>query len=185
MPLAQAMTTPIPADEEGYVLVSTKTGFRAKVKGEEYKEAHKILTNTSTKQILMAIKEDRYDEMENTIARLSPGRGLWAIQSAKAEIDKKINAYADGIREKKDAAVKATGITFENATGDDRKRFVEYLQKNVQRDEFSSIISSWQGREDTVRKSALKGIQGSTKTSILSLISAEKSEVGDDMDDQT
>ena len=48
----------IQKDREGYV-IRFKSGFRMKIKGEEYKRLHKILTNFSSKDIWELMKEDK------------------------------------------------------------------------------------------------------------------------------
>jgi len=48
----------IPNDKEGYV-VKFKNGFRMKIKGDEYKRLHKILTNFSSKNIWELMKDGK------------------------------------------------------------------------------------------------------------------------------
>jgi len=48
----------ISKDKEGYV-IKFKNGFRMKIKGEEYKRLHKILTNFSSKDIWELMKDDK------------------------------------------------------------------------------------------------------------------------------
>ena len=48
----------ISKDKEGYV-IRFKNGFRMKIKGEEYKRLHKILTNISNRDIWLYLKENR------------------------------------------------------------------------------------------------------------------------------
>ena len=48
----------IPNDKEGYV-VKFKNGFRMKIKGDEYKRLHKILTNISNRDIFEYVKEGK------------------------------------------------------------------------------------------------------------------------------
>jgi hypothetical protein len=48
----------IQKDREGYV-IKFKSGFRMKIKGEEYKRLHKILTNFSSKDIWELMKEGK------------------------------------------------------------------------------------------------------------------------------
>lgn len=48
----------IPNDKEGYV-IRFKNGFRMKVKGDEYKRLHKILTNISNRDIWEYLKEGK------------------------------------------------------------------------------------------------------------------------------
>jgi RNA ligase len=48
----------ISKDKEGYV-IKFKNGFRIKIKGEEYKRLHKILTNISNRDIFEYVKEDK------------------------------------------------------------------------------------------------------------------------------
>ena len=48
----------IQKDREGYV-IKFKNGFRMKIKGEEYKRLHKILTNISNRDIFEYVKENK------------------------------------------------------------------------------------------------------------------------------
>lgn len=48
----------IPNNKEGYV-IRFKNGFRMKVKGEEYKRLHKILTNVSNRDIWEYLKDNK------------------------------------------------------------------------------------------------------------------------------
>ena len=48
----------ISKDKEGYV-IRFKSGFRMKIKGEEYKRLHKILTNISNRDIFEYVKENK------------------------------------------------------------------------------------------------------------------------------
>jgi RNA ligase len=48
----------IPNDKEGYV-IRFKNGFRMKVKGEEYKRLHRILTNISNRDIWEYLKDEK------------------------------------------------------------------------------------------------------------------------------
>jgi RNA ligase len=53
----------ISKDREGYV-VKFKNGFRMKIKGEEYKRLHKILTNISNRDIWEYLKDNKpFDEL--------------------------------------------------------------------------------------------------------------------------
>jgi RNA ligase len=53
----------IPKDREGYV-IRFKNGFRMKVKGDEYKRLHRILTNISNRDIWEHLKENKpFDEI--------------------------------------------------------------------------------------------------------------------------
>ena len=53
----------ISKDKEGYV-IRFKNGFRMKIKGEEYKRLHKILTNISNRDIWEYLKDDKpFDEI--------------------------------------------------------------------------------------------------------------------------
>lgn len=54
-------------DKEGYVL-RFKNGFRMKIKGEEYKRLHRILTNISNRDIWEYIKDNKpFDEILNKV----------------------------------------------------------------------------------------------------------------------
>lgn len=48
----------IPKDKEGYV-IRFKNGFRMKIKGDEYKRLHRILTNVSNRDIWEYLKENK------------------------------------------------------------------------------------------------------------------------------
>ena len=53
----------ISKDKEGYV-IRFKNGFRMKIKGEEYKRLHRILTNVSNRDIWMYLKNgDPFDDL--------------------------------------------------------------------------------------------------------------------------
>jgi RNA ligase len=53
----------ISKDREGYV-IKFKNGFRMKIKGEEYKRLHKILTNVSNRDIWEYLKDNKsFDEL--------------------------------------------------------------------------------------------------------------------------
>lgn len=53
----------IPKDREGYV-IRFNNGFRMKIKGEEYKRLHKILTNISNRDIWEYLKDNKsFDEI--------------------------------------------------------------------------------------------------------------------------
>ena len=53
----------ISKDKEGYV-IRFKNGFRMKIKGEEYKRLHKILTNISNRDIWEYLKDNKpFDEL--------------------------------------------------------------------------------------------------------------------------
>jgi len=53
----------IPKDKEGYV-IRFKNGFRMKIKGDEYKRLHRILTNISNRDIWEYLKENKpFDEI--------------------------------------------------------------------------------------------------------------------------
>lgn len=53
----------ISKDREGYV-IRFKSGFRMKIKGEEYKRLHKILTNISNRDIWEYLKDNKpFDEL--------------------------------------------------------------------------------------------------------------------------
>ena len=54
-------------DKEGYV-IKFKSGFRMKIKGEEYIRLHRILTNISNRDIWLYLKENRpFDELINKV----------------------------------------------------------------------------------------------------------------------
>ena len=57
----------IPNDKEGYV-IRFKNGFRMKIKGNEYKRLHKILTGISSRDIWEYLKDNKsFDEIINRV----------------------------------------------------------------------------------------------------------------------
>jgi RNA ligase len=57
----------ISKDKEGYV-IRFKSGFRMKIKGDEYKRLHRILTNISNRDIWEYLKDNKsFDELLNKV----------------------------------------------------------------------------------------------------------------------
>ena len=71
----------IPNDKEGYV-VKFKNGFRMKIKGEEYKRLHKILTNFSSKDIWELMKEGK--PMDEFLDRVPDEFYKWVKQQVSS-----------------------------------------------------------------------------------------------------
>ena len=71
----------IPNDKEGYV-VKFKNGFRMKIKGEEYKRLHKILTNFSSKDIWELMKEEK--PMDEFLDRVPDEFYKWVKQQVSS-----------------------------------------------------------------------------------------------------
>jgi RNA ligase len=68
-------------DREGYV-IRFKNGFRMKIKGEEYKRLHKILTNFSSKDIWELMKEGK--PMDEFLDRVPDEFYKWVKQQVSS-----------------------------------------------------------------------------------------------------
>ena len=71
----------ISKDKEGYV-VKFKNGFRMKIKGEEYKRLHKILTNFSSKDIWELMKDGK--PMDEFLDRVPDEFYKWVKQQVSS-----------------------------------------------------------------------------------------------------
>jgi hypothetical protein len=71
----------ISKDREGYV-IRFKNGFRMKIKGEEYKRLHKILTNFSSKDIWELMKEGK--PMDEFLDRVPDEFYKWVKQQVSS-----------------------------------------------------------------------------------------------------
>jgi RNA ligase len=71
----------ISKDKEGYV-IRFKSGFRMKIKGEEYKRLHKILTNFSSKDIWELMKEGK--PMDEFLDRVPDEFYKWVKQQVSS-----------------------------------------------------------------------------------------------------
>lgn len=68
----------IPDNEEGFI-IKFDSGERMKVKGDEYLRLHKIVTQTSSKDIWLALKEDR--DLSELIERVPDEWLTWAYKT--------------------------------------------------------------------------------------------------------
>ena len=82
----------ISKDKEGYV-IRFRNGFRMKIKGEEYKRLHKILTNVSNRDIWLYLKNN--DPFDDLISKVPDEFYNWVSKTADdlveqyGEIEKK------------------------------------------------------------------------------------------------
>lgn len=184
LPLKELAELPVAKNSEGFVATSTTTGLKVKLKGEDYKITHRLVTNLSTRQLSVALHMGNYDDLRASVAHSSPGRGLAVLEGAKAEIDRRVREeFLQPSKEKFEKAYEATPIEYATATPDGRKQFVQNVQQNFSKNDFGNIIALWQGREDKVWKTGYKSLKIAGKESIIGLVSAEQSEVGDADDD--
>jgi RNA ligase len=102
----------IQKDREGYV-IKFKNGFRMKIKGEEYKRLHKILTNISNRDIWEYLKDNKsFDEL---LERVPDEFNDWVKETVRSltikfeNIDNEYNDIFNSIYSinKKDFAEKA------------------------------------------------------------------------------
>ena len=101
----------IQKDREGYV-IRFKNGFRMKIKGEEYKRLHKILTNISNRDIWEYLKDNKpLDEI----------------------LDKVPDEFYNWVKE----TVRDLTVRFENIEKDYREIFENLNNRNLSRKDFA------------------------------------------------
>ena len=136
----------ISKDREGYV-IRFKNGFRMKIKGEEYKRLHKILTNFSSKDIWELMKEGK--PMDEFLDRVPDEFYKWVKQQvssfeyAKYRIGEHCGKIHDYFRYGKygDREIEPT-----------KKQFAEHLEFCKTEPSIKAIcFSIWDGRNyDTI-----------------------------------
>lgn len=194
MSYADSIAMDIPNGEEGFVLEfqGDYHDIRAKVKGEEYLLAHKIMTNLSIRQLWIAIDQGTIDEiLENTKAK-APQRAYDTLvqardallQRAEEIIDARVDSVGQYIADYN--AEQGTAIEgIEDLPNAEKQQFVKGLQQLDKKQFFTVDMQIARQNMKYARRSAFKMVKPKGETvSILTLLSAEKVEVGDDMDDQ-
>ena len=107
----------ISKDREGYV-IRFKNGFRMKIKGEEYKRLHKILTNISNRDIWEYLKDNKpLDEI----------------------LDKVPDEFYNWVKE----TVRDLTVRFENIEKDYREIFENLNNRNLSRKDFALIVKQY------------------------------------------
>lgn len=82
-------------DKEGYV-IRFKSGFRMKIKGEEYKRLHRILTNISNRDIWEYLKEGKpFDEILDKV----PDEFYSWVKETARDLTSKFENIDDGYKE--------------------------------------------------------------------------------------
>jgi RNA ligase len=125
----------IDASKEGWVLFFAD-GQRFKIKGDRYKEVHRLVTNTSFRRVLEAIAAGSFDEM---------------IAGVPDEFLEQIHGWHDEIEAKVSDVVKRVELAFGDAPKDSRKEFAlwvnenyselsPYLFRKLDNKEFKSVI---------------------------------------------
>ena len=85
----------ISKDKEGYV-IRFKSGFRMKIKGDEYKRLHKILTNISNRDIWEYLKENKpFDEILDKV----PDEFYDWVKETARDLTSKFENIDDGYNE--------------------------------------------------------------------------------------
>lgn len=196
MSYEDAMSRPVPSGEEGYVLEFQESGLRAKVKGEEYKQAHSILTNMSAKSLWRSIDEGEDAQLLKSLEN-APERAKITVQKAHAEIirrrDEKMAEREKVVRQAManyNAKHHEGKYVFSAAEvpKEKMKHLVEELKSagaevGSSQGDFKIDISIAKGNRQAAESGAMKAIRHDGEMSVISLVSAEESEVGDDQDD--
>jgi RNA ligase len=104
----------LPATEEGWV-IEFSDGQRFKVKGDQYVEVHRLVTNATFKRVLEAVASDTFDEMITAV----PDEFLGQIHAWRNEIEQKVIVVTAKARAAFERAPKAT-----------RKEFALWIQAN-------------------------------------------------------
>lgn len=186
MSYSEALTYPIPNEEEGYVLEFQESGLRAKVKGDTYLAAHKTMTNMSAKNLWETIVEGKDQELLDTIKQTAPDRAYLVVAQARDKMKQDVETQ---LAEGKSGAQKALeGFGVKSIADVPRERmgaFVGHMKAQGTKSDFSLWMTLLKGDDDErARETILKRMKPHGQTSIVSLVSAEESEVGDDADDQ-
>jgi len=111
----------IQKDREGYV-IRFKNGFRMKIKGEEYKRLHKLLTGISSRDIWEHLKDDR--PLDDIIKDVPDEFYDWVKETSedlKNQFDTILDVYTKIFNdltkqnlERKDFALKAKSYSYSN-----------------------------------------------------------------------
>lgn len=124
-------------DREGYV-VRFHSGFRMKIKGEEYVRLHRILTNFSNKDIWEMLKDGK--DLESFLDRVPDEFDEWVKRTIKElrylhySIKERCGKIHDGFRYGK------YGDVYPEPT---KKEFAEYLKSNIDPYLHGILYSMW------------------------------------------
>jgi RNA ligase len=105
------MAKTIDANQEGWVLLFSD-GSRFKIKGDRYKEVHRLVSNATFKRVLESVANDTYDEM---IANI-PDEFLAQIKQWHNEIEEKVKQITQCVE-----------LVFESAPRATRKEFAQWV----------------------------------------------------------
>jgi RNA ligase len=109
-----SLTGKISANHEGWVLLFAD-GQRFKIKGDRYKEVHRLVTNASFRRVLEAVATDSFDEM---------------IAGIPDEFLEQIHSWHDEIEAKVSDVTKRVELAFGDAPKDSRKEFALWVSEN-------------------------------------------------------
>lgn len=108
------LTGKIDANQEGWVLYFAD-GQRFKIKGDRYKEVHRLVTNASFRRVLEAVAANSFDEM---------------IAGVPDEFLEQIHGWHDEINVKVSDVIKRVELAFGDAPKDSRKEFALWVSRN-------------------------------------------------------
>lgn len=194
MPYRDSLLIDVPQGEEGFILEFQEPyqDIRAKIKGTEYVEAHRIMTNISIRQLWMAINQGEDTVMLEKARKNAPERAYNVLKAARdALVAQRDTVIADREAEvleyiaEYNAQHGTSIISANDVAPEDMAIFVKGLQQRVSKLDFAIDMQIAKQNGDAVKKAAMSRIRPRGKTaSIITLVSAEQAEVGDDMDDQ-
>lgn len=196
MSYEQSLSVDIPDGEEGFVLEfqGRHRGIRAKVKGQEYLQAHKVLTNMSVKNLWESIRDRNDESLLATVKKTAPESAYSILEKAHSKllsdlderVDKREKAVKQAIAQYNRKHNKSSDfiLTADDVSKDDMPTFVDEIRRaGESKADFAVDIMLARGRREQAVQAALKQMRPHGQTSIVSLVSAEKTEVGDDADD--
>lgn len=186
MSYSNALTYPIPNEEEGYVLEFQDSGLRAKVKGDTYLAAHKTMTNMSAKNLWETIVEGKDQELLDTIKQTAPDRAYLVVAQARDKMKQDVEAQLAESKSGAQRALESFGVkSISDVPRERMGAFVGHLKAQGTKSDFTLWMSLMKGEDDArARETILKRMKPHGQVSIVSLVSAEDSEIGDAADDE-
>lgn len=125
------------ASEEGWV-IRFADGGRAKVKGDAYKLAHRLMTNITFSRVLEAVAQKKFDAMIEGI----PDEFLQQVRQHKADIDMVVERVKGEIY----LALKdAPQVDAETKVG--RKKFAQWVNENYGKNMSAYLFAARSGRD--------------------------------------
>lgn len=166
----QALNMPIPEDEEGYVLEFVESGVRAKLKGEVYLAAHRLMTNMTFNRYAIMLDKGELEAEVEKLKKLPITKDI--IIEVNQIIEQETMDFLTNLQK-----------TVEKDYDLSRKDFAIKYRQELPSKEFSFAMRLYVDHEinDKIKKDAtIMLLRAKEPASIFSLLTEEEIEEADD-----